>query len=194
MNSAQTPDFMAVDDFQLLHPIIKEENNEGMNKYGDYFSVLPINLQETEIHDGYKKGEGNEGNSNESNERKGNRQFKEKDPMNNSVDISFQSKLIAKKFDNIVKKCDMPLMSPLPKKKQKQMKQEIKGQRQTRGQKNTKNVNKTAKNSQALTEQPSANIFQIPAFDQYLEVRGKSAKSIGKSAKSVNQAHKVSLF
>lgn len=60
-----------------------------MNKYGDYFSVLPINLQETEIHDGYKKGEGNEGNSNESNERKGNRQFKEKDPMNNSVDISF---------------------------------------------------------------------------------------------------------
>jgi hypothetical protein len=38
-----------------------------MNKYGEYCSALPINLQETEIHDGYKKGEGNEGNSNESN-------------------------------------------------------------------------------------------------------------------------------
>jgi len=66
--------------------------------------------------------------------------------------------LIAKKFDNIVKKCDMPLMSPLPKKKQKEMKQEIKGQRQTRGKSNPKNNPKTVKNSQALIEEAS-NIF-----------------------------------
>ncbi len=72
--------------------------------------------------------------------------------MNDSIDISFESKLIAKKFDNIVSRCEMPLMSPLPKKKQKELKQEIKGQRQTRGKKNTKSTTKTAKSSQALTE------------------------------------------
>jgi len=72
-----------------LHPIVKEESTEQMNKYTDYFSILPINLQETEINDASKKGELYEGISNESNERKGKMQIKEKDPLNNSVDISF---------------------------------------------------------------------------------------------------------
>lgn len=118
MNSIQTPDFMTVDDFKLSHPIIKEERN----KQADYYNVLPINFQDTEESDTSKKGEVNR-DDDDSNQRKRNMQFKEREPMNNSIDISFQSKLIAKKFENIVKKCDMPLMSPLPKKKQKQMKQ-----------------------------------------------------------------------
>ena len=122
MNSIQTPDFMTVDDFKLSHPIIKEENSEERNKYADYYDVLPINFQDTEESDTSKKGEVNR-DDDDSNQRKRNMQFKEREPMNNSIDISFQSKLIAKKFENIVKKCDMPLMSPLPKKKQKQMKQ-----------------------------------------------------------------------
>ena len=58
---------MTVDDFKLLHPIVKEEISEEKNKYAEYYNALPINFQDTEGSDASKKGEINQDNDDDSN-------------------------------------------------------------------------------------------------------------------------------
>ncbi len=83
------PNFVPVDDFKLLHPIRDEENFEEKNRFVDYYNTLPINFQDGEASDTSQKGGFIQDNYDDSSSKRINKEYKETEIINNSIDISF---------------------------------------------------------------------------------------------------------